>query len=274
MLQAISIERQPRLMVKETRFPLLTTYWNYFLFHSMKYWDKQVGRGESVFLNFHFSPGIIDYIIDNRWWGEKEKKKRKKWKGDYWKDEFSFASWNILSHLDVEWVPRREPCLPRKSLVSQSNRTQNHGAESRLTARRRENTLCYRRKGLFENVWRKLEEETVSRVGSSNFSTSHWNTENVSFSLFCFTLFSRAEWFHLSLFLSLSLLLFFFVFFPLLPPLFRTLKIYFYIYFNSVIEDIKHTPLAFVIEATHNRSLPERFFFSDPISFLSRFFPW
>lgn len=178
------------------------------------------------------------------------------------------------------WMGSKERTvsLPRKSLVSQSNRTQNHGAESRLTARRRENTLCYRRKGLFENVWRKLEEETVSRVGSSNFSTSHWNTENVSFSLFCFTLFwplSRGVVPSFSLSLSLSLLFFSSSFLSFLPSrLFRTLKIYFYIYFNSVIEDIKHTPLAFVIEATHNRSLPERFFFSDPISFLSRFFPW
>lgn len=94
------------------------------------------------------------------------------------------------------------PCLPRKSLVSQSNRTQNHGAESRLTARRDAKTRCvYRRKGLFENARRKPEEATVSRVGSSNFSTSHWNTESYpSFSLSLFLSLQHSfVYFHLSL---------------------------------------------------------------------------
>lgn len=195
------------------------------------------------------------------------RKKKKKWKDDY--SKFSFASWNISSHLDVEWVPRREPCLPRKSLVSQSNRTQNHGAESRLTARRRENTLCYRRKGLFENVWRKLEEETVTRVGSSNFSTSsHWNTENVSSSFFRFTRWPLSHRMAPSLSSSLFVLL------PLLSPLSHLKNLFLYTYFNSVIEDIKHTPLVWLLSSRRRNTIAsfQNISFSDLISFLSRFF--
>lgn len=223
-------------MVKETRFALGYSL-KLFRSHSTIL-KRTVGTGDRSSLIFIFSPRIIDYDIIV---GGRKEKKKKKWKDDY--SKFSFASWNISSHLDVEWVPRREPCLLRKSLVSQSNRTQNHGAESRLTARRRENTLCYRRKGLFENVWRKLEEETVTRVGSSNFSTSsHWNTENtyppLSFALHVDH--STAQNGPISLSLSSSL----FVLLPS-PPSFPSLShlkhLFLYIYFNSVIEDIKHT---------------------------------
>lgn len=209
-------------MVKETRFALGYSL-KLFRNHSTIL-KRTIGTGDRSSLIFIFF-AENHRLRYNRWW--KKRKEKKKWKDDY--SKFSFASWNISSHLDVEWVPRREPCLPRKSLVSQSNRTQNHGAESRLTARRRENTLCYRRKGLFENVWRKLEEETVTRVGSSNFSTSsHWNTENtyppLSFALHVDH--STAQNGPISLFLFL----FSSSFLPLLPsPLFHTLNIYFYI---------------------------------------------
>ena len=167
---------------------------------------------------------------------KKKKKEERKTRDDYSKFCVCQLEYLGVTRTLLNGFQGGKPCLPRKSLVSQSNRTQNHGAESRLTARRRENTLCYRRKGLFENARRKPEEATVTRVGSSNFSTSHWNTESYP-SLHLFLSLSLVR-FNTSantlLYTSTSLCLSFrfFLLREVMPPHEST----FYIYFNSVID--------------------------------------
>lgn len=94
----------------------------------------------------------------------------------YWQ-----LDWNILSRSDVEWIPRSDR-------VSRGSHSQGDRIEHRIAAPSRDwqrdvakTRACYRCKGLFENVRRKLQDETVTGVGSSNFSTSHWK-RNASFS--------------------------------------------------------------------------------------------
>lgn len=77
---------------------------------------------------------------------------------------------------------------------------------------------------------------------------------------------SRTEWPHLSSSL--------FVLLPLLSPLSHLKNLFLYTYFNSVIEDIKHTPLVWLLSSRRRNTIAsfQNISFPDLISFLSRFF--